>query len=70
MYKEIIIISCENWVNNHKDESLPLAYSSVVELLAVLKEQERIIKLYEKAEPFLYSHGWDWTQVEGWVKQE
>ena len=70
MNKEIIIKGCENWVNNHKDENFLLTYSSVVELLDVLKEQERIIKLYEKAEPFLHSHGWDWTQVEGWVKQE
>ena len=68
MNKEIIIKGCENWVNNHKDENFLLTYSSVVELLDVLKEQERIIKLYEKAEPFLHSHGWDWTQVEGWVK--
>ena len=70
MDKETIIRGCENWVNNHKGENYLLTYSSVVELLDILKEQERIIKLYEKAEPFLYSHGWDWTQVEGWVKQE
>jgi len=36
----------------------------------LLKEQERIIKLYEKAESFLHSHGWDWTQVEGWVEKK
>jgi hypothetical protein len=40
MDKETIIKGCENWVNNHKDENLLLAYSSVVKLLAVLKEQE------------------------------
>ena len=40
MDKETIIKGCENWVNNHKDENLLLTYSSVVELLAVLKEQE------------------------------
>ena len=38
--RELIIRGCEYWVKNHKDESLPLAYSSVVELLALLKEQE------------------------------
>ena len=70
MDKETIIKGCENWVNNHKGENFLLTYSSVVELLDVLKEQERIIKLYEKTEPFLHAHGWDWTQVEGWVKQE
>lgn len=40
MDKEIIIKGCENWVNNHKDENFLLTYSSVVELLALLKEQE------------------------------
>jgi len=38
--------------------------------IAMLKYQERIIKLYEKAESFLHSHGWDWTQVEGWVEKK
>ena len=40
MDKETIIKGCENWVNNHKGENFLLTYSSVVELLAVLKEQE------------------------------
>ena len=40
MDKETVIKGCENWVNNHKDEDLLLTYSSVVELLDVLKEQE------------------------------
>ena len=40
MDKETIIKGCENWVNNHKGEDLLLAYSSIVELLALLKEQD------------------------------
>ncbi len=36
----MIVKSCEYWVKNHEGECLPLAYSSVVELLNVLKEQE------------------------------
>ena len=40
MDKETIIKGCENWVNNHKDENFLLTYSSVVELFALLKEQE------------------------------
>ena len=44
MDKETIIKGCENWVNNHKGENLLLTYSSVVELLAVLKEQEAEIR--------------------------
>ena len=40
MDKEMIIKGCENWVNNHKDENFLLTYSSVVELLAALKEQD------------------------------
>ena len=42
MDKETIIKGCENWVNNHKGENFLLTYSSVVELLAVLKEQEPV----------------------------
>lgn len=42
MNKETIIKGCENWVNNHKDEDLLLTYSSVVELLTVLKEQAAV----------------------------
>ena len=42
MNKEIIIKGCENWVNNHKGENFLLTYSSVVELLALLKEQEAV----------------------------
>lgn len=38
--RETVIKGCENWVNNHKGENFLLTYSSVVELLAVLKEQE------------------------------
>ena len=44
MNKETIIKGCENWVNNHKGENLLLAYSSIVELLDVLKEQEAKIE--------------------------
>lgn len=42
MDKETIIKGCENWVNNHKGEDLLLTYSSVIELLAVLKEQDAV----------------------------
>ena len=37
---ETVIKNCENWINNHKGENYLLTYSSVVELLALLKEQE------------------------------
>ena len=47
MDKETIIKGCENWVNNHKGEDLLLTYSSIVELLTLLKEQEEQIKLLE-----------------------
>ena len=40
MDKETIIRGCENWVNTHKGENLLLTYSSVIELLALMKEQE------------------------------
>ena len=40
--RETIIKGCENWLNNHKGENYLLTYSSVVELLALLKEQEAV----------------------------
>lgn len=39
---ELIIRGCKNWIKNHKDEPLTLAYSAVVELLESLKEQEAV----------------------------
>ena len=42
--RETIIKGCENWVNSHKGENYLLTYSSVVELLTVLKEQEAEIR--------------------------
>ena len=42
--REKVIKGCENWVNNHKGEDLLLTYSSVVELLALLKEQEAVVR--------------------------
>lgn len=45
--RETIIKGCENWVNNHEGENYLLTYSSVVELLALLKEQEERIKELE-----------------------
>lgn len=48
--RETIIKNCENWVNTHEGENYLLTYSSVVELLALLKEQEAIIKQYHKEE--------------------
>jgi hypothetical protein len=53
MDKVTIIKGCENWVNNHNGEDLLLTYSSVFELLAVLKEQEERIKELE------LEKGWD-----------
>lgn len=39
MDKDTIIRACENWVKNHQGEDLLLTYSSVVELLEILKEK-------------------------------
>ena len=32
----------------------------VTDTLALLKEQERIITQYQKADGFLFAHGWKW----------
>ena len=39
---ETVIKGCENWVNSHQGENYLLTYSSVVELLDILKKQEAI----------------------------
>ena len=31
-----------------------------MDALALLEEQERIIKQYQKADGFLFAHGWKW----------
>ena len=46
--RDMIINGCENWVNNHKGENCLLTYSSVVELLAMLKEQGAEIERLKK----------------------
>ena len=53
MDRKIIIKGCENWANNHKDENFLLTYSSVVELLTVLKEQENTISELQNAYGYL-----------------
>lgn len=45
---DMIIKGCENWVNTHKGENYLLTYSSVVELLALLKEQDRLLHKKQK----------------------
>lgn len=40
--RETVIKGCENWINSHEGENCLLTYSSVVELLNVLKEPEWI----------------------------
>ena len=55
--RELIIRGCEYWVKNHKDESLPLAYSSVVELLALLKEQEAVKPTWQQGKAYCGSCG-------------
>lgn len=48
MDKGAVIKGCENWVNTHKGENYLLTYSSVVELLAILKKQEEEIYKLQK----------------------
>ncbi len=49
----MIIKGCENWVNNHKGENFLLTYSSVIELLTLLKEQEDTINELQNAYGYL-----------------
>lgn len=70
MDKETIIKGCENWVNNHKGENLLLTYSSVVELLAMLTDQEAEIlqleaeldilrNIYKQENPYRQAVKWE-----------
>ena len=45
---DMIIKGCENWVNNHKGKNYLLTYSSVVELLALLKEMDGLLHKKQK----------------------
>lgn len=61
---------CPYDYNGRGDGKSECTAELATDALALLTEQERIIKLYEKAEPFLHSHGWDWTQVDGVNRDE
>ena len=37
-----------------------MSFEFIEMLLELLKEQERIIKQYQKADGFLFAHGWKW----------
>ena len=54
--REKVIKGCEYWVNNHKDEDLLIAYSSVVELLAILKDQKALLDELLKEQDELLKH--------------
>lgn len=42
------------------NEDNKITYDACVGAIALLKEQERIIKQYHKADTFLEIHGWKW----------
>ena len=42
------------------NEDNKITYDACVGAIALLKEQERIIKQYHKADTFLEVHGWKW----------
>lgn len=42
------------------NEDDKITYDACVGAIALLKEQERIIKQYHKADTFLATHGWKW----------
>ena len=54
---ETIIKGCENWVNNHEGQNFLLTYSSIVELLALLKEQEEKIRQLKLALQIMNGNG-------------
>ena len=50
-----------NVLPDEKDTSgIMVKVGWIREVLALLKEQEGIIKQYQKADGFLFAHGWKW----------
>ena len=73
MDREKVISTFEKIISVCKEDGcdfVDLTFEDAEQILALLKERERIIKLYQKADGFLYAHSWDWTKVEGWVEND
>ena len=60
--REKVIAQCE-WAIKQTSPIIIESKTFYEETLALLKEQERIIKQYQKADGFLFTHEWKW---EGW----
>lgn len=43
-----------------KSDFITLTVAEGKRILKLLKEQEEIIKQYQKADGFLFTHGWKW----------
>ena len=50
-------VPCDGCSYNWSDYCIKNVASDALDLL---KEQERIIKQYQKADGFLFAHGWKW----------
>ena len=62
MDREKVIKEYEDFVNGYECfcTSDDYEYEMHKAVLAILKEQERIITQYQKADGFLFAHGWKW----------
>ena len=47
------------------DEIMPNCASLVRDALELLKEQQKVIEQYHKADGFLDAHGWQWDLFKG-----
>ena len=50
---------------NNDQNTLFVTIDVLKEILALLKEQQRIIEQYHKADMFLNTHGWKWSENNG-----
>ena len=48
---------------NGFSKNITISESLYFDVVALLKEQQRIIEQYQKADGFLFAHGWDWAKV-------
>lgn len=52
----------DDWRAFHSDSEVS---NIAKESLKLLKEQDETIRMYQKADVFLASHGWKWEEVSG-----
>lgn len=64
---ETLIKDCENWANNHKNENFLLTYSSVVELLEILKKEREAVAIKKTKDHVSGLYGGICPECHNWI---